>query len=140
MLPPPQSLLRSHQQFKKKLRTTLRIGKNDVRVASTKEELKQQIEVDPRLIAQHILDDTSKAQDNYTVVRKHGRKKSGQRAQKFTKGFSQFVGAYSGIIYFIKTASGPYGEIAYQTLAIFLIVRNLYYYHKSDCILTFSRL
>lgn len=130
MLPPPQNILKTHQQFKKKLRNSLKIDKRDIRIASTKEELEQQIAdvqegVGSRLIAQQALDETSKAQDSYEVARTHGRRRVGRWAQDFAHGFGQFVGAYSGIIDVIRTASGPYGEVAYQTLSIFLVVRRL---------------
>lgn len=98
-----------------------------MQVASTKEELNKQIEdvqdgISP-LVALQSLNDASKSHHVYTEDRKHGTKRVGRCAQEFANGFSQFVAAYSGIVDIVKSAGGPYGEVAYQTLSILLIVR-----------------
>jgi hypothetical protein len=123
----------------------LGIDNNNLHLASTKEELNRQIEevqdgLSPRLVAQENLDEASKSHDVYTENRKHGAKKVGRWAQEFAIGFSAFVSAYSGIVDAVKTAGGPYGEVAYQTLSILLIVshscrpsEHVLIYHRGRC-------
>ncbi|TVY32027.1 hypothetical protein LSUB1_G008432 [Lachnellula subtilissima] len=127
VLPPPNDILKTHQEFKRKLRKALKIGSKEVQIASTKEELETQIEavrnrLSPPLLALQNLDDADKAHDVYTEYRKKGPKRVGRWAQDFANGFSQFVGAYSGIVDIVRSAGGPYGEVAYQSLSILLIV------------------
>ncbi|CAG8955734.1 hypothetical protein HYFRA_00011000 [Hymenoscyphus fraxineus] len=127
VLPPPEKFANDHDLFKKKLQRSLKLSNRGVQIASNREDLNKQIEsiqndTEPRLAAQQILGDTSNIHDNYTVDRQHGVKKTGRKIQTFADAFGQFVSAYSGIIEVIATASGPYGEVAYQTLSIFFTV------------------
>ncbi|KUJ17982.1 uncharacterized protein LY89DRAFT_717619 [Mollisia scopiformis] len=127
VLQPPEEVLKAHQRFKNKLRKALRVEKREVHIASTKEDLDKQIKETqdgffPHLVAQQNLDDATKSQDIYHADRTHGAKRVGRWAQEFANGFSQFVSAYSGIIDVVQNAAGPYGDVAYQTLSIFLIV------------------
>jgi hypothetical protein len=108
------------------LRKALRIGKQEVKIASTKDELNKQIEdvqngQSPHAIALATLDDASKSHEIYVQDRKQGSKRVGRWAQEFANGFSEFVSAYSGIVDIVQGAGGPYGEVAYQTLSILLI-------------------
>jgi hypothetical protein len=100
------------------VRKALGIDNSNVHLASTKEELNKQI------VAQQNLDQASNSHSVYTENRKHGAKRVGRWAQEFAFGFSAFVSAYSGIVDAVKTAGGPYGEVAYQTLSILLIVSH----------------
>jgi hypothetical protein len=98
-----------------------------VQIASTKEQLDKQIEdakngLSAPLVALQNLDDASKSRDAYKEDRMHGRKRVGRWVQEFANVFSQFVSVYSGIVDIVKSAGGPYGEVAYQTLSILLIV------------------
>ena len=108
------------------MRKALKIGSGEVQIASTKEELETQIEAVRNrtfpILALQNLNDAYKAHDVYTEDRKKGPKKVGQWAQDFANGFSEFVGAYSGIVDIVRGAGGPYGEVAYQSLSILLIV------------------
>ncbi|TVY38285.1 hypothetical protein LOCC1_G007041, partial [Lachnellula occidentalis] len=109
------------------LRKALKIGSREQQIASTKEELETQTEavrdrLCPPLLALQELNDADKAHDVYTEYRKKGPKRVGRWVQDFTSGFSRFVGAYSGMVDIVRGAGGPYGEVAYQTLSILLIV------------------
>lgn len=108
------------------MRKALRIGKQEVKIASTKDELNKQIEdvqngQSHHAIALATLDDASKSHEIYVQGRKQGLKRVGRWAQEFANGFSEFVSAYSGIVDIVQGAGGPYGEVAYQTLSILLI-------------------
>jgi hypothetical protein len=120
-------VLNAHQQFKKRIRHALRIGKKEVQVATTKDELKKQIEEiqigeSLHAVALENLDSASKSRDAYQLEREHGSKRISRWAQEFANGFAEFVSAYSGILDIVKGAGGPYGEVGYQTLSILLIV------------------
>ena len=120
-------MIADHQKFKKRFRQALKIGNREAQIAATKEELKKQIEDVQsgdflQILALENLGSASKSHDIYRLGRKHGSKRVGRWAQEFANGFADFIGAYSGIVDIIKGAGGPYGEVAYQTLSILLIV------------------
>jgi hypothetical protein len=45
------------------------------------------------------------------------------KAQNFVRAFADFLGAYSGIVELVKGAGQQYGQLAYETLSLFLTVR-----------------
>ncbi|KJX99082.1 hypothetical protein TI39_contig374g00028 [Zymoseptoria brevis] len=59
---------------------------------------------------------------SYTDDRKHGPKKVGAAAQRFFKSFADFIEAYSGVAHLVRSAGAPYGEAAFETLSLLLIV------------------
>ncbi|TVY81584.1 hypothetical protein LSUE1_G003620 [Lachnellula suecica] len=127
VLQPPDTVLEAHRHFKAKLRKYLNISGTEIPIASTKEELGIQLEgvqkgIPPASVSLQALENATKSHDLYSQDRRKGMKQAGRRAQEFANGFSQFVSAYSGIVDIVKGAGGPYGEVAYQTLSILLIV------------------
>jgi len=48
----------------------------------------------------------------------------GRFVQSFLTSFSSYLEAYSGIVEVVKNGGQPYGQVAYSTLSIFLIVCN----------------
>ena len=92
-----------------------------------KEKLEQQIlSCEKDIITQKNLafDAVNSAYNVHTKCqedRATGVKKVGRITQNFAK-FSEFLRAYSGIVETLKGAGQGYGEVAYGTLSIFLIV------------------
>ncbi|OAP62731.1 hypothetical protein AYL99_01958 [Fonsecaea erecta] len=76
----------------------------------TKEEVERQIE------------DARAAHMNWVEGRQTGSRRYGAAFQVFITRFSNFLTAYSGIVEVVKNASAPYGNLAYGTLSLLLIV------------------
>lgn len=101
-----------------------------MQVASTKETLEQQIisceqgYITQRDLASGALHTAVDAHAKYQENRATGGRKIGRIAQNFFTQFSDFIRAYSGIIELLRSAGQVYGDVAYGTLSIFLIVRR----------------
>jgi hypothetical protein len=99
-----------------------------IKLPTTQQELEEQIEnLDPtydglRESALQTVGYAANAQASWDAGRQTGARKVGANTQRFLKRFSDFVGAYSGIIEILKGAGQVYGDVAYETLSIFLIV------------------
>jgi hypothetical protein len=52
-----------------------------------------------------------------------GLKKLSSTFQSFFTRFANFLAAYSGIVEFVRSASYPYGDVAYGTLSLLLTVK-----------------
>ena len=95
----------------------------------TKEELDQQLDElnisQLRGMADGKLNDANFIHGAYTDQRNHGVKKLGKATQNFFQSFSEFLEAYSGIVDIVQQAGQQYGDVAYEALSIFLIVRYL---------------
>ncbi|KIY04113.1 uncharacterized protein Z520_00805 [Fonsecaea multimorphosa CBS 102226] len=79
-------------------------------VKDTKEEVERQI------------DDARTAYMSWLEGRQTGSRRYGTAFQVFITRFSNFLTAYSGIVEVVKNASAPYGNLAYGTLSLLLIV------------------
>lgn len=99
-----------------------------MQMTTTKEKLEQQIlscEQDLNARRNLAFDTINSAADIHTKYqedRATGVKKVGRISQTFFGKFSEFLRAYSGIVEILKGAGQGYGEVAYGTLSIFLIV------------------
>jgi len=71
--------------------------------------------------AENSLQVASNGRDEWTQ-RRH--KKPGRHVQSFLTSFSSYLSAYSGIVEVVKNGGQAYGQVAYSTLSIFLIVRD----------------
>ncbi|KIW91001.1 uncharacterized protein Z519_08784 [Cladophialophora bantiana CBS 173.52] len=76
----------------------------------TREDVERQIE------------DANTAYINWLQGRRNGSRRFGTAFQAFVTRFSNFLTAYSGIVDVVKNASSPYGNLAYGTLSLLLIV------------------
>jgi len=61
----------------------------------------------------------SNDRDKWAELRHKG---SGRFIQSFLTSFSNYLEAYSGIVEVVKNGGQSYGQVAYSTLSIFLIV------------------
>lgn len=95
---------------------------------TTKEELEQQIlscEQDfntQRNLAFDAINNAADDHNKYQEDRATGVRKIARITQNFFTTFSEFLRAYSGIVELLERAGQGYGEVAYATLSIFLIV------------------
>ncbi|OQU97551.1 hypothetical protein CLAIMM_03470 [Cladophialophora immunda] len=81
-----------------------------VQAKGTKEEVEMQIE------------EARAAYMSWLEGRQTGSRRYGTAFQVFITRFSNFLTAYSGIVEVVKNASAPYGNLAYGTLSLLLIV------------------
>lgn len=99
-----------------------------MQMTTLKEKLEQQIlscEKDfnaQRNLAFDTINSATNVRIQYQQNRATGVKKFGRITQNFFAQFSEFLRAYSGIVETLKGAGQGYGEVAYGTLSIFLIV------------------
>lgn len=99
-----------------------------MQMTTTKEKLEQQILsceqdiITKRNLAYDAINGATDAHIKYQEDRVTGAKKVGRISQTFFVKFSEFLRAYSGIVEILKWAGQGYGEVAYGTLSIFLIV------------------
>ncbi|KAI9761888.1 MAG: hypothetical protein M1840_001541 [Geoglossum simile] len=126
ILRPANEALRGREQFKQRVRQMLKGGGGSRRIPTTKEGLQQQIEeFNPHQLsklADGALRDAEVVHSTYTRDRRAGIRGMGQRAQNFVRAFADFLGAYSGIVELVKGAGQQYGQLAYETLSLFLTV------------------
>lgn len=95
---------------------------------STEQELRDQLELltanDLSKVVNTTLTVARRQNSFYNNERTQGPKQLRRKLQNFAKTFSDFLGAYGGIVELVKNAGQQYGELAYETLSIFLVVRN----------------
>jgi hypothetical protein len=128
ILQPANETLRGRDEFKQRVRRILGGKRGSHQVPTTREGLQQQIkELDPRQLgelADSALRVAGRAHSTYIKERATGAKKMGQRTQNFVRVFADFLGAYSGIVELVRGAGQQYGQLAYETLSLFLSVRR----------------
>ncbi|KAI9858315.1 MAG: hypothetical protein M1813_007590 [Trichoglossum hirsutum] len=126
ILQPANETLRGRDEFKQRVRRILGGKRGSHQVPTTREGLQQQIkELDPRQLgelADSALRVAGRAHSTYIKERATGAKKMGQRTQNFVRVFADFLGAYSGIVELVRGAGQQYGQLAYETLSLFLSV------------------
>jgi len=125
----PERVKQVHHSFKRRLSKILR--KDDADIASTETALLAQITKiqntykttnQDRHAAGQELDKALRTHEAYQLERQSGASRLIHGIQAFAEGLAEFVKAYSGIIELVRTAGGLYGEVAYQSLSILLIV------------------
>lgn len=127
-LRPAEEAVQGHDRFKRSFQGFFKGKPTRMQLTTTKEKLEQQVlscEQDFSTQRNFAFDATSRAADvhnKYQEDRATGVKKVGRITQKFFTTFAEFLRAYSGIVELLKGAGQGYGEVAYGTLSIFLIV------------------
>lgn len=125
---PPDVMNREHQRFRKRLSHVL---KGSPKLASNKKELEQRIrEIGDHSGGSNAIGERAVAEFNHAAERQESFQQQGEggsrRAnavfQESLFAISRFAAAYSSILEAVSKASGPYGEIGYQTMTILLIV------------------
>jgi hypothetical protein len=126
LLKPAKDVIRGRDQFKQKLRSFLKKNRGNVEPPQTKEELEKEIAKydysNLKNEAGAALNAAARVNSKYNRERNEGGKKIGRFAQEFVHSFSEFLGAYSGIVNIMKDAGQVYGEVAYETLSVLFIV------------------
>jgi hypothetical protein len=131
LLKPASDVIRGRDQFRTRLRGFLKSERGNVETATTKEDLEKQISTyqqdysSLKIEALGALNGAARANTIYKQDRQTGAKKVGRGAQRFINSFADFLKAYSGIVEILRGAGQIYGEVAYETLSILLIVRDL---------------
>ena len=110
--------------FRNRLEGSISKYKHDS-LPTTKVELDRQIMSYEGLkeSAINTIENATDVHSKWDTSRRVGPKKVGAKMQRFLDVFSDFLNAYSGIIELLKGAGQVYGQVAYETLSIFLIVR-----------------
>ncbi|KFX86685.1 hypothetical protein V490_08931, partial [Pseudogymnoascus sp. VKM F-3557] len=123
---PLNEALQDREPFRRRIKQYLK--RNGVRsqTCTTKEGLQDQLDdlsaAQLEELATGDLKRAGRQLSFYRVERVIGAKKFGHSAQNFVKVFTDFLGAYSGIISLVKNAGPGYGEVAYETMSLFLSV------------------
>lgn len=128
---------RDHDLFKKRVGHLLRVNKQEISLANSKDELDQQISdirdtLPARDVATSELQATTKIQDSYQDQRQAGAKQVASVVQRGLNEFSQFIRAYSGLANAVSTAGGPFAEVGFQSLSILLIVSGAQLLEKAS--------
>jgi hypothetical protein len=93
---------------------------------ATKRDLEDQLEkMDLSQLRNHAnssLAGAKRVNSAYNQERTAGSRKRWKRLQQFFMTFADFMEAYSGVIDLVRSAGQQYGEAAYQSLSILLIV------------------
>lgn len=121
-------MLRGRSQFRQYVEQLVRKHNSwtnaDVRI--TEEGLREQLDsLDRRELkaqADVALQNANIVNEKFNEDRQTGSKKVGAQAQSFIESFSGFLNAYSGIISVVRGGGQQYGELAYETLSLLLIV------------------
>jgi hypothetical protein len=128
LLKPANDVIRGRDQFTTRLRGFLKNKRGNIETATTQEELERQISTyqqdysSLKTEALGALNSAARANTIYKQDRQTGAKKVGRGAQRFINSFADFLKAYSGIVEILRGAGQIYGEVAYETLSILLIV------------------
>jgi hypothetical protein len=101
--------------------------RKDLYINTTEDGLRQQLEeLNVHQLREYAQSELQGARDVNTVYNKDrttGVRKRMHWAQEIGKAFSDFLASYSGIIELVRNAGQQYGEVAYETLSVLLIVR-----------------
>lgn len=129
MLSRPNEIIQSHKSFQNRLKGEIKSKNGEIKLASTKEELLDQIEearggLPRRESAIRIFRAASATHREYVLDRQQGVKKVSKWAQGHANAFGQLVEKYSKVIEAVATAGGPYGIVAYETFSILLTVSS----------------
>ena len=133
VLRPANDAVQKHSYFRRKLGWVSDKNHMNAKIPDTKAALEQQIKdygQDLNSFSElknQAVDNVIKASDlheTYQTDRTHGGKKFGRSAQNFVNRFAEFLSVYSGIVELLKGAGDIYGQVAYETLSIFFIVRS----------------
>lgn len=124
---PAEETLRGREQFKERIKRIFEGRQKDLHFNTTEDGLRQQMEeLNVHQLREYAKFELQGAKDVNTIYnndRTTGVRKGMHWAQHFGKVFSDFLGAYSGIIQLVRNAGQQYGEVAYETLSVLLIVR-----------------
>jgi hypothetical protein len=126
---PANDAVSGNRQFEQFVREKLKSKLPGEELPTTKkglsELLEKQLKVfgvnDLKDIAENGLQNAANDQDGWS--QKHG-KQPGKYVQNFLTTFSRYLEAYSGVVEVVKSAGQPYGQVAYSTLSLFLIVSH----------------
>lgn len=120
--------LQDHEQFTRFAKGLFKDKSKNVSFVTSEVDLQDQLQMlDVHQLRGHAnveVQEAKRANSAYNLERTTGARKGGKRLQQFLKTFSDFLGAYSGIIDLVRNAGQQYGEAAYQTLSILLVVRG----------------
>ena len=123
---PAKETLEGHEEFKERIKRILKGKGKDLSFRTTEEGLRQQLEdLEVHQLRHHADSELQKAKmvnAIYNDERTTGAKQGRRTAQNFVAIFSDFLCAYSGIIQLVRNAGQQYGEVAYETLSVLLIV------------------